>query len=67
MKVSHLIACCVASMILWVSLGTAVGIFLGTREEDDAFANCYVYGDGDCGPKAPWHGFVNGVRHADYQ
>lgn len=59
MKFSHLIAACVASMIMWAGIGTATGLLIGQAEEDDTFANCHVYGDRNCGPNTPWHGFVN--------
>jgi hypothetical protein len=64
MKPSHLIAACVASMCLWAGIGASVAMVV-TAQEDDALANCWVYGDHDCGSQAPWHGFVNGFKHAD--
>ncbi len=30
-----------------------------SEDSGDLLLNCYVYGDGDCGPNGPWHGFVN--------
>lgn len=32
---------------------------LANVQEDDRTWNCHVMGDMNCGPKAPWHGFVN--------
>ncbi len=44
-----------------------VGVYgsLANVQEDDATFNCWVMGNGHCGPAAPWHGFVNGFKHAD--
>lgn len=58
MKLSHLIMCCLASAVLWGGIGASVGVVLGSSE-DDTLANCHIYGNGECGPDAPWHGFVN--------
>jgi hypothetical protein len=30
-----------------------------SEDSGNILLNCYVYGDGDCGPNAPWHGFIN--------
>ena len=30
-----------------------------SEDSGDILLNCYVYGDGDCGPDGPWHGFIN--------
>lgn len=59
MKPWHLVMCCLASMVMWATIGGIIGAAIGTAQEDDPWANCYVYGDGDCRPNGPWHGFVN--------
>ena len=59
MKVSHLITCAITSMIMWAGIGGLVGVAIGQAQEDDMLANCHVYGDGNCGPNTPWHGFVS--------
>lgn len=40
---------------------TFVGLYgaLANVQEDDKTFNCWVMGDFNCGPSAPWHGFVN--------
>lgn len=61
--------------LVWVSMwltgvAMAVGVLVGVTvaydvivdpQEDggNVMLNCYVYGDGKCGPNAPWHGFIN--------
>jgi hypothetical protein len=30
-----------------------------SEDSGNLLLNCYAYGDGDCGPNAPWHGFIN--------
>lgn len=30
-----------------------------SEDSGDRLMNCYIYGDGNCGPAAPWHGFTN--------
>ncbi len=30
-----------------------------TEDSGNPLLHCYIYGDGDCGPNAPWHGFIN--------
>lgn len=30
-----------------------------SEDSGDLLMNCYIYGDGDCGPDGPWHGFIN--------
>lgn len=30
-----------------------------SEDSGDYALNCYIYGDGTCGPDAPWHGFIN--------
>lgn len=56
---------------VWLSgVAMAVGILAGLtvaydvtvnpqEDSSDVMLNCYVYGDGECGPNAPWHGFIN--------
>lgn len=44
-------------LVLYVGLGLYGA--LADVQEDDVSFNCYVMGDMNCGPKAPWHGFVN--------
>jgi hypothetical protein len=56
---------------VWLSgLTMALGIIAGltvaydviadpTEDSSDVLLNCYVYGDGKCGPNAAWHGFIN--------
>jgi hypothetical protein len=59
LKAKHLILWCVVSAALWSPVGFLLGAaFLA--EEGDSLANCHVYGNEDCGPGAPWHGFVGG-------
>jgi hypothetical protein len=55
----------VLSLAAYVGLGLYGA--LANVQEDDASFNCHVMGDMDCGPNTPWHGFVNGFRHADYR
>lgn len=56
---------------LWLA-GVAMGLVLlsgvtvawnmisdPSEDSTNPLLNCYVYGDGDCGPNAPWHGYVN--------
>lgn len=68
MTASQLISCVLLSLVMWAGFGTGYAVVgeIITAQEDDAFANCHVYGNGECGPNAPWHGFVNGFKHADY-
>lgn len=54
------------SMLAWTMLALAgIGaLFVYDRvanpqEDSDLMANCWFYGDGQCGPNASWHGFVN--------
>jgi hypothetical protein len=35
-----------------------------TSREGDLFGNCHVYGNGQCGPSAPWHGFTGPAEEA---
>jgi len=58
MKVWQLVVCCLASMVMWAGIGASVAL-VASAQEDDPWANCWVYGDHDCGPNGPWHGFVN--------
>lgn len=44
-----------------VALGVAAD--LGWIQEDDALWNCRIMGNWECGPDAPWHGFVNNFKH----
>lgn len=30
-----------------------------TEDSGNYLLNCHVYGDGECGPNGPWHGFIN--------
>lgn len=57
MKLKHLVACRLASAVLWAGLGLVVGSFV-FAEEGDMLANCHIYGNRQCGDSAPWHGFV---------
>lgn len=50
---------------LCVYVGLGVYGALANVQEDDATFNCYTMGDMNCGPNTPWHGFVNGFKHAD--
>ena len=55
----------------WLSgVALALGVIAGLTVAYDVIAdpqedsgnvllNCYAYGDGKCGPNAPWHGFIN--------
>ena len=52
-----------AALVLYVGLGLYGA--LADVQEDDALFNCHVMGDMNCGPNAPWHGFVNNFKHAD--
>lgn len=67
MKPSHLIIACILSAFVWMGIGGLAVITYETvtAQEDDPLANCWVYGDHNCGAHAPWHGYVNGFKHAD--
>lgn len=54
----------VIALCAYVLLGAYGAVF--NVQEDDATWNCHVMGDMNCGPQAPWHGFTNGFKHADY-
>ena len=60
MKLSHLIACVIASLAIYAGMGAVVGLVvaIGQAHEGDKLGNCHVYGDGKCGDMAPWHGFT---------
>lgn len=57
----------ILSMLAWVvMILTAIGgLLVADRaldpKEDSGsmILNCHIYGDGECGPSAPWHGFIN--------
>lgn len=48
-----------------VSLALVGGLFVydrvanPTEDSGDLLLNCHIYGDGECGPAQPWHGFIN--------
>jgi len=54
-------------LLSWTILTLALigGVFVYDRtanpaeDSGDYLLNCYVYGDGNCGSSAPWHGFIN--------
>lgn len=46
-----------AALFSYVFLGL-YGALANVQEDDRAW-NCHVMGDMNCGPEAPWHGFVN--------
>jgi uncharacterized membrane protein len=61
--------------LVWVSMwltgvAMAVGVLAGLtvayeviadpqEDSNNIMLNCHVYGNGKCGPDAPWHGFIN--------
>lgn len=50
----------VGGLILLVGVTIAYDKIADPQEDTkDIMLNCYVYGDGDCGPNAPWHGYIN--------
>lgn len=47
----------VVGLFLYVMLGLYGAVF-NVQETDETF-NCHVMRNMECGPTAPWHGFVN--------
>jgi hypothetical protein len=60
MRLSQLVACIVASVVMWFGIGTMamLGTMVAQAKEGNALGNCHIYGDGRCGESAPWHGFT---------
>lgn len=48
------------TLVSWAIVAGVVFLVVGvfTAQEGDALGNCYLYGNGNCGASAPWHGFV---------
>lgn len=50
----------VAGVVLFCGFVVAYDASMNPQEDTtDILLNCHVYGDGDCGNNAPWHGFIN--------
>lgn len=50
----------VGGLVLLIGVTIAYDKIADPQEDStNILLNCYVYGDGDCGSKAPWHGYVN--------
>jgi hypothetical protein len=66
-KVKRVVTVTLLALVAWSIMAMALigGLVTYDRvanpQEDsgDLLLNCYIYGDGDCGPNAPFHGFVN--------
>lgn len=51
-----------AALLLGVAVGGVVAydvVVNPSEDSGDLLLNCHVYGDGQCGRNAPWHGFIN--------
>lgn len=50
----------VTAVVLFCGFVVAYDASMNPQEDStDILLNCHVYGDGDCGPNAPLHGFIN--------
>lgn len=47
------------SALMWGLIGGGLTALVAQQPEEGLFFNCYISGNGECGPDAPWHGFVN--------
>lgn len=47
------------SALIWGLIGGGLTALVAQQPEEGLFFNCYISGNGVCGPDAPWHGFVN--------
>ena len=59
MTLKALIALVSLSALLWGILGGVLTGCVATQPEDGLLFNCYISGNGQCGPEATWTGFVN--------
>lgn len=47
------------SALMWGLIGGGLTALVAQQPEDGLFFNCYISGNGVCGPEATWTGFVN--------
>ena len=59
MSLKALIALVCLSALIWGVIGGLMTGFVAGQAEDQPLFNCYISGNGQCGPEATWTGFVN--------
>jgi len=59
MTLKVLIALVSLSALLWGFIGGGLTALVAQQPEEGLFFNCYISGNGECGPDVTWTGFVN--------